>query len=107
MASRTSRTRDPVVEMVLSRCHWSARIWTSAPEHRGEVDESVERDPADEFVPIGHLWFDFGQDIGHGAPCGGAGASAPGKKENQPSGDEGQIEDGLGQGGGVPGQEAR
>jgi hypothetical protein len=51
----------------------------------GEVDETVERDPADEVVPLGHLGLDLGQDIGHGAPAGGGRGSPPGKKENQPS----------------------
>ena len=86
MASRTSRTRDPVVEMVVRRCHWSARIWTSAP---GALGERWMR-PSSETRPVRSC---------HSATWGstsartsetrrravGAGASAPGKKENQPS----------------------
>jgi len=50
-----------------------------------EVDEAVERDAADEVVPLRHLGFDLGQDGRDRTATGGGGASPPGKKENQPS----------------------
>ena len=107
MASRTSRTRaagggDGGEEVPLV----GADLDLGAGGRGGEVDEPVERDPADQVVPFGHLGLDLGQDVGHRAAAGGGRGLATGEEGEPAVGDEGQVEDGFGQGGGVAGQEA-